>query len=198
MSYYVRKTYLQPLYLEEVEKYLLEKFTPQTHNSFEYKNWIAILDIKTCLECKSRHGAIYSLNENVSPKPPLHPNCRCAIEKLKAIYAGGATTEGNKGADWWIKHLGELPDYYIAIDEAKKVGYKSYLGNLSSVAPGRMLTKGEYMNRNGHLPSASGRIWYEADINYTTGYRGGERILFSNDGLIFVTYDHYQTFQVIE
>lgn len=54
------------------------------------------------------------------------------------------------------------------------------------------------MNRNGHLPSAPGRVWYEADINYSTGYRGVERILFSNDGLIFVTYDHYQTFQVIE
>ena len=61
-----------------------------------------------------------------------------------------------------------------------------------------MLTKGEYMNRNGHLPSAPGRVWYEADINYSTGYRGVERILFSNDGIVFVTYDHYQTLQVIE
>lgn len=47
---------------------------------------------------------------------------------------------------------------------------------------------------NGHLPSAPGRIWYEADINYYEGYRGNDRILFSNDGLIFVTYDHYKTF----
>jgi hypothetical protein len=42
------------------------------------------------------------------------------------------------------------------------------------------------------------RIWYEADINYTSGYRGTERILYSNDGLIFVTYDHYQTFYEIQ
>ena len=198
MSYYVRKTYLQPLYLEEVKKDLLEKFMPQTHSSSEYKNWITILDIKTCLECKSRHGAIYLLNETVSPEPPLHPHCRCEIEKLKAIYAGEATTKLKNGADWWMKYFGELPDYYISINEAKKAGYKSYLGNLSIVAPGKMLAKGKYMNRNGHLPSAPGRVWYEADINYSTGYRGVERILFSNDGLIFVTYDHYQTFQVIE
>ena len=57
-----------------------------------------------------------------------------------------------------------------------------------------MLTKGLYRNRNGHLPDAVGRTWYEADINYKGGYRNSQRIIFSNDGLIFVTYDHYQTF----
>ena len=63
--------------------------------------------------------------------------------------------------------------------------------------PGKMITKGIYKNRNGHLPSAPGRIWYEADINYDGGYRGNDRILFSNDGLVFVTYDHYLTFEEI-
>lgn len=60
-----------------------------------------------------------------------------------------------------------------------------------------MITRGIYKNRNGHLPSAPGRIWYEADINYDGGYRGKERILFSNDGLVFVTYNHYLTFEEI-
>ena len=54
-----------------------------------------------------------------------------------------------------------------------------------------------YRNRNGHLPQADGRIWYEADINYTGSYRSRHRILYSNDGLIFVTYDHYETFAEI-
>ena len=40
----------------------------------------------------------------------------------------------------------------------------------------------------------AGRVWYEADINYTGGYRNTHRILYSNDGLIFVTYNHYETF----
>ena len=53
---------------------------------------------------------------------------------------------------------------------------------------------GEYKNYNGHLPVAEGRIWQEADINYTDGKRNDCRILWSNDGLIFVTYDHYLTF----
>ena len=57
-----------------------------------------------------------------------------------------------------------------------------------------MIFGGEYKNVNGHLPVKSSRIWYEADINYTIGFRGPDRILFSNDGLVFVTYDHYLTF----
>ena len=53
---------------------------------------------------------------------------------------------------------------------------------------------GEYGNQNGHLPEAANRSWYEADINYYNGKRNSQRILWSNDGLIFVTYDHYKTF----
>ena len=52
-------------------------------------------------------------------------------------------------------------------------------------------------NDEGRLPQASGRIWYEADINYTSGYRGLDRIYYSNDGLIFVSYDHGYTFYEI-
>ena len=55
-----------------------------------------------------------------------------------------------------------------------------------------------YQNRNEHLPIAPNRIWYEADINYEFGYRGTQRIVFSNDGLIFVTYGHYHTFIEVE
>ena len=62
---------------------------------------------------------------------------------------------------------------------------------------GKMLTMEIYNNSNGHLPQAEGRIWYEADINYTGGIRNSSRILYSNDGLVFVTYDHYFTFNQI-
>ena len=165
--------------------------------SNKYKNWLSVLDLKTCLLCRAQHGRVYLAEETIAPEPPLHIRCRCTIEWLTALYTGTATSKGENGADWWLKWVGRLPDYYITSAEAEKHGYIPTLGNLSRVAPGKMLTKGPYANKNGHLPSAPGRLWYEADINYTGSYRGGERILFSNDGLIFVTYDHYQTFQVI-
>lgn len=162
--------------------------------SENYLTWSAILDLATCVGCRSMHGKIYRVGEWIIPEPPLHPNCRCVIEKLKAVFAGEATRNGKLGADWWLKNFGELPKYYISKDEAESLGWCSWKGNLNEVLPGRMITKGVYENRNEHLPTAPGRIWYEADINYTEGYRGLSRIVFSNDGLIFVTYDHYMTF----
>ncbi len=57
-----------------------------------------------------------------------------------------------------------------------------------------MLTRGEYYNDDGHLPISEGRKWFEADINYNGGFRNEQRIVYSNDGLCFVTYDHYHSF----
>lgn len=68
---------------------------------------------------------------------------------------------------------------------------------VSKFADGKMLFKGIYDNDNYHLPQKPGRIWYEADINYTGGKRNKQRIVWSNDRLIFVTYDHYETFYEI-
>ena len=48
-----------------------------------------------------------------------------------------------------------------------KLGFKPKEGNLDKVAPGKMITRGQYFNRNEHLPEKPGRIWYEADINYS-------------------------------
>lgn len=162
--------------------------------SIKWKMWKAILDLKTCLNCRKNNGKIYEMNEKVYPEPPIHPYCRCIIERLKAIYAGTATKDGVNGADWYLRNYEKLPNYYITRERAEEIGYKSYLGNLSKVAPNRMLFRGIYNNSNGHLPVAANRVWYEADINYKSGFRGAERIVYSNDGLIFVTYDHYHTF----
>lgn len=88
----------------------------------------------------------------------------------------------------------ELPPNYISEEEAKKMGWKSSLSNLDKAAPGRMMGGKIFMNRREALPAEPGRIWYEADINYSGGFRGTERILYSNDGLLFASYDHYETF----
>lgn len=144
--------------------------------SLKYKYWKSVIDLRRCMECKKHQGKIYLLYDIIPEEPPLHPNCRCSVQRLEA------------------KTFRQIPGYYITEDEATKLGWIPILANLASVAPGKMLTKGVYKNRDKRLPDALGRIWYEADIHYSFGYRGGERILYSNDGLIFVTYDHYATF----
>lgn len=43
-------------------------FTPITHKSAKWKNWIAVLDFKTCYVCKTEHGKIYFIKDNPIPK----------------------------------------------------------------------------------------------------------------------------------
>ena len=50
--------------------------------SSKWKMWKSIIDVNRCLNCREKHGKIYNIGEIVYPKPPLHPNCRCVIERL--------------------------------------------------------------------------------------------------------------------
>ena len=175
----------------------LNLFIPVTTNSINWRYWSTAFDGKACPQCINLYGKIYPAHGYVSPIPPLHPNCRCAILVMKAVDAGCASYEGKNGADWWIKNYNLLPAYYLSSQEYKKLGWKKGKAP-SKYAPGKMMTAGTYSNLDGHLPSAPGRIWYEADLNYYGGKRNSHRILWSNDGLVFVTYDHYQTFMEIK
>lgn len=113
---------------------------------------------------------------------------------MRAIKAGNATVDG---VDYYVKINHKLSDCYISVEEAKALGWKPFLGNLDKVAPEKLLTNGVFQNREHKLPEKNGRIWYEAGINYSGGFRNSMRIVFSDDGLVFVTYDHYQTFYEI-
>jgi filamentous hemagglutinin len=88
---------------------------------------------------------------------------------------------------------GKLPDNFITKAEAKKLGWTPSKGNLHEVAPGKSIGGDVFKDKDGMLPSAPGRTWIEADINYTQGYRGNERLIISNDGLVYKTTDHYKT-----
>ena len=95
----------------------------------------------------------------------------------------------------YIHTYGKLPGNFLTKKQAGNLGWVSSKGNLWDVAPGKSIGGDTFGNREGLLPKASGRKWYECDINYEGGYRGAERILFSNDGLIFYTDDHYESFE---
>ncbi|MBP1994201.1 ribonuclease domain-containing protein [Paenibacillus eucommiae] len=89
---------------------------------------------------------------------------------------------------------GELPDYYLTKAEARKLGWVAQEGNLHDVAPGTSIGGDTFLNRERLLPTAKGRVWYEADIHYSGGARGADRILYASDGLIYMTRNHYKTF----
>ena len=106
-------------------------------------------------------------------------------------------TEEKKVTDY-LKENGKLPDYYITKKEAQRDGWVAKEGNLCEVLPGRAIGGDIFTNREKTLPVKNGRIWYEADINYDCGRRNAQRIVYSNDGLIFVTHDHYKNFEEVK
>jgi len=94
----------------------------------------------------------------------------------------------------YIRTHQELPENFITKKEAEQLGWVPSKGNLDKVAPGKSIGGDRFGNREGLLPKAKNRIWYEADINYKKGTRGADRVIFSNDGLIYMTTDHYKSF----
>lgn len=100
-------------------------------------------------------------------------------------------------ADYLFTH-GELPDNFLTKNEAKAMGWDSSSNYLSDVAPGYSIGGDRFGNYEGLLPDASGRKWYEADANYTSGPRGAERVVYSSDGLVYYTGDHYESFEQMQ
>ena len=92
----------------------------------------------------------------------------------------------------YLQQHQKLPSYYLHKNEAMRQGWEPAKGNLCQVLPGKAIGGDHFGNREGNLPVKAGRNWYEADVNYRCGRRGSERLLWSNDGLIYVSHDHYR------
>jgi len=97
----------------------------------------------------------------------------------------------------YLRAFGELPVNYLTKQQARDLGWDNSLGNLWQVAPGMSIGGDRFGNYEGQLPREKGRQYYECDIDFDGGYRNGKRIIFSSDGLIFYTEDHYNTFEDI-
>ena len=106
----------------------------------------------------------------------------------------------HQSANHVIEHLqqyGKLPDEYVTKRIAEtKYGWK----------PGTALKKGQiggdiYRNEQQLLPTSDGRVWFEADVGINNqisrNKQPGTRLLYSNDGLLFITTDHYKSFKEI-
>lgn len=89
---------------------------------------------------------------------------------------------------------GCLPDNFITKKQAQKLGWDSTRNYVSDVAPGKSIGGDYFGNYEGLVPTAKGREYHECDCYYISGKRSAYRIIYSNDGLVFYTEDHYQTF----
>ena len=137
-----------------------------------------------------------------APKPAKTP----APEKTPAPAASASPEAGTLDEDGkytskedvalYIHTYGRLPSNFVTKKEAEAAGWTG--GPLDRVLPGMCIGGNRFGNYEGLLPEAKGRKWTECDIN-TLGAksRGSERIVFSNDGLIYYTSDHYESFELL-
>lgn len=105
----------------------------------------------------------------------------------------GPIIEPQAIADYLFEH-GELPDNFITKKEAQALGWDSSRNYVSDVAPGKSIGGDWFGNYQGKLPRAKGRTFRECDCNYVKGKRKDDRIVWSSDGRVWFTDDHYETF----
>ncbi len=128
-------------------------------------------------------------------EPPEKANMPKAPPEER-IAEDGTYTSKEEVAEY-LDLYGHLPDNFITKKEAKALGWVSSEGNLGEVAPGKSIGGDYFGNFEGNLPEKKGREYHECDIDSDGGYRGAKRIVYSNDGLIYYTEDHYNTFELL-
>lgn len=116
---------------------------------------------------------------------------------LEAEITEDGTYTSKEEVAGYIVLYGYLPDNFITKKEAKALGWVSSEGNLGEVAPGKSIGGDYFGNFEGSLPEKEGRDYHECDIDSDGGYRGAKRIVYSNDGLVYYTEDHYETFELL-
>ena len=134
--------------------------------------------------------------------PETSPTEAAGSEREEAPIEAGLTVEEDGQYDskeevaLYIHLYGHLPSNYITKKDAEKLGWTG--GSLEPYAPGCCIGGSYFGNYEGLLPEAKGRKYTECDIG-TMGKnsRGAKRIVFSNDGLIFYTGDHYESFELL-
>lgn len=130
-----------------------------------------------------------------SPDTTKAPETTAAPETEKKLDRDGSYTSRDDVA-LYIHQYGKLPSNFITKAEAQKLGWSG--GGLDKYAPGKSIGGDRFGNYEGKLPKRSGRTYTECDID-TRGAssRGAKRIVFSNDGLIYYTDDHYESFTLL-
>ncbi len=94
----------------------------------------------------------------------------------------------------YIHKYGKLPKNFITKNQARALGWEG--GSIERFKDNAAIGGDKYTNYEGTLPKKDGRKYFECDIDtHGKSSRGPKRIVFSNDGLIFYTSDHYKTFE---
>lgn len=110
---------------------------------------------------------------------------------ISASVREDGTYDSYQEVGMYILLYGHLPSNYITKSQAEDLGWSG--GSVERYAPGKCIGGDVFRNREGQLPM--GPSYTECDID-TLGAsaRGAKRIVFSSDGRVYYTSDHYETF----
>lgn len=123
------------------------------------------------------------------PDPTATPTLEPAIDEDGWYYSKDEVA-------LYIYTYGKLPENFITKSEAQDLGWTG--GTVENYKEGAAIGGDKFGNREGLLPKKSGRQYYECDIDTKgKGSRGAKRIVFSNDGLIYYTGNHYESFELL-
>ncbi len=133
--------------------------------------------------------ALVSLDE-AQPADTAEPE-----QQPQAIAEDGSYTS-KEDVSLYLYTYGRLPDNFMTKDEARALGWEG--GGLDDYAYGKCIGGDRFGNYEGLLPEQAGRTYFECDVDTLhAGSRGAERIVFSSDGLIYYTGDHYESFELL-
>ena len=138
------------------------------------------------------------LPEEPAEEAPIEeaPAEEAPVEDIPALLDEYGTYSSMEDVALYIHTYGYLPSNFITKKEARELGWPG--GGLDDYAYGMCIGGDYFGNREGILPEADGREYTECDIDTLhADSRGAKRIVFSNDGLIYYTEDHYESFTLL-
>lgn len=130
------------------------------------------------------------------PEAEPEPEAKPELEPEPELLPEDGSYTSKEEVALYLRQYGRLPGNFITKREAEALGWPG--GDLEPYAPGKCIGGSRFGNYEGLLPEKEGRSYTECDID-TLGKRsrGAKRLVFSNDGLIYYTEDHYETFELL-
>ena len=150
----------------------------------------AILLLSSCT-ASALETAKKNKNKNKTTATPVVTETPTAVPEVTATP--GPMDEAQKLADYIFEH-GELPENFITKKEAQARGWQDQYRYVGDIEPGLCIGGDYFGNYERKLPVVKGRKYYEADCFYHGGPRNGYRIVYSTDGHVWYSEDHYENF----
>ncbi|MDC9590908.1 ribonuclease domain-containing protein [Xenorhabdus sp. XENO-10] len=144
-------------------------------------------------------------------KPPLQDKGKVFLDKPPLqdkgkVFLDKPSNQASKNIERLTKYSSvaayinkrhRLPPFYIQRGKAFQLGWDPKKRNLCEVAPGKAIGGDRYNRRDNKLPQKPNRTWFEANVDYQCGHGSKAKLIYSSDGLVYLTDNQYKSFKKI-